>query len=372
MLQEKVLNTIIENGLIQKNDKIVIGVSGGPDSMCLLDILYCLKEKLQIELVVSHINHGLRKEAEEETKYVEEYCKKRNIPIFIKRVNVKQLADEQKLGTEEMGRNIRYNFFEEVAKIAKANKIATAHNLNDNAETILMNILRGTAISGLKGIEITRKGSNFTEQNTKNKINQLTYIRPLRECSRAEIEEYCTQTKLNPKIDKTNLENIYTRNKIRNKLIPYLQKEFNPNIIESLNRLSNLAKQNEDYFAEIVKEKYETLKIKETNNEKCKASKIEENTKEKYETSKIGENEKEIILNLKEFNKLPKVIKTRLILYTINKLIGTVQGIQKIHLEDIIKLCQNNIGNKYLTPNKNIKIFIKKGKIFFIAKVDLP
>ena len=346
MLQEKVLNTIIENGLIQKNDKIVIGVSGGPDSMCLLDILYCLKEKLQIELVVSHINHGLRKEAEEETKYVEEYCKKRNIPIFIKRVNVKQLADEQKLGTEEMGRNIRYNFFEEVAKITKANKIATAHNLNDNAETILMNILRGTAISGLKGIEITRKGSNFTEQNTKNKINQLTYIRPLRECSRAEIEEYCTQTKLNPKIDKTNLENIYTRNKIRNKLIPYLQKEFNPNIIESLNRLSNLAKQNEDYFAEIVKEK--------------------------YETSKIGENEKEIILNLKEFNKLPKVIKTRLILYTINKLIGTVQGIQKIHLEDIIKLCQNNIGNKYLTPNKNIKIFIKKGKIFFIAKVDLP
>ncbi len=346
MLQEKVLNTIIENDLIQKNDKIVIGVSGGPDSMCLLDILYCLKEKLQIELVVSHINHGLRKEAEEETKYVEEYCEKRNIPIFIKRVNVKQLADEQKLGTEEMGRNIRYNFFEEVAKITKANKIATAHNLNDNAETILMNILRGTAISGLKGIEITRKGSNFTEQNTKNKINQLTYIRPLRECSRAEIEEYCTQTKLNPKIDKTNLENIYTRNKIRNKLIPYLQKEFNPNIIESLNRLSNLAKQNEDYFAEIVKEKYETLKI--------------------------GENEKEIILNLKEFNKLPKVIKTRLILYTINKLIGTVQGIQKIHLEDIIKLCQNNIGNKYLTPNKNVKIFIKKGKIFFIAKVDLP
>ncbi len=326
MLQEKVLNTIKENNLIQKNDKIVIGVSGGPDSMCLLDILYCLKDDLEISLVVSHINHGIRKEAEEETKYVEEYCNKRNIPIFIKRVNVKEIAKQQKLGTEEMGRNIRYNFFEEVAKITKANKIATAHNLNDNAETILMNIMRGTAISGLKGIEISR----------------LPYIRPLRECAREEIEAYCKQTNLNPKIDKTNLEDIYTRNKIRNKLIPYLKEEFNPNIIESLNRLSNLAKQDEEYFTEIVKQKYETLKI--------------------------GENEKEIILNLKDFNNLPKVIKTRLILYTINKVLGTTQGIQKINIEDIIKLCQNNIGNKYLTPNKNIKIFVKKGKIFFMIK----
>ncbi len=336
MLQEKVLNTIKENNLIQKNDKIVIGVSGGPDSMCLLDILYCLKDDLEIDLVVSHINHGIREEAEEETKYVEEYCNKKNIPFFVKRVNVKKLADEQKLGTEEMGRNIRYNFFEEVAKIAKANKIATAHNLNDNAETILMNIMRGTSISGLKGIEISR---NNEESEAKNK---LTYVRPLRECTREEIEEYCKQTNLNPKIDKTNLENIYTRNKIRNKLIPYLKEEFNPNIIESLNRLSNLAKQDEEYFSEIVKQKYESLKI--------------------------GENEKEIILNLKEFNNLPKVIKTRLILYTINKTIGTTQGIQKINIEDIIKLCNNNIGNKYLTPNKNIKIFVRKGKIFFTTK----
>ncbi len=450
MLKEKVLNTIEENNLIQKNDKIVIGVSGGPDSMCLLDILYSLKNELNIELVVSHINHGLREEAEEETIYVEEYCKKRNIPVFIKRVKIKQLAEQQKLGTEEMGRAIRYNFFEEIAKKVGANKIATAHNLNDNAETVLMNILRGTAISGLKGIEISRKNAVYNEQKEicanikgdniknnikaensikseniessiiegKNIITELTYIRPLRECSRTEIEEYCKEEKLNPKIDKTNLENIYTRNKIRNKLIPYLQEEFNPNIIESLNRLSNLAKQDEEYFANLVKEQYEALKIQDSEekgkilkaeNSKEKILKVEENSKEKtlkikeskikneasqieannkkqnknlkieetqkqkYETSKIGENEKEIVLDLKKFNELPKVIKTRLILYTINKVIGTTQGIQKIHLEDIIKLCQNNIGNKYLTPKKNIKIFVKKGQIFIKqVKSNLP
>ncbi len=362
MLQEKVLKTIEENELIQKNDKIIIGVSGGPDSMCLLNVLNNLKEKLQIEILVCHINHRIRKEADEETLYVQEYCTNHNIPCFVKKVKVKELAEKQKVGTEEMGRKIRYEFFEEIAKKESANKIATAHTVNDNVETVLMNLLRGTAISGLKGIEIKRdvllntqneslkqakyvsKNIIKTEDKQKTKL-KIAYIRPLRECTRAEIEEYCKEQNLNPKIDKSNLENIYTRNKIRNKLIPYLQEEFNPNVIEGINRLSDLAKDDEEYFSQIVSKEYETLKI--------------------------GENEDEIILNLKEFNLLPKVIKTRLLLYSINKVVGTTNGIAKIHLEDIIKLCQNNIGNKFLTPHKNIKVFVKKGKIF-LSKQGVP
>ena len=322
MLQEKILKTIKKYNLIQKNDKIVLGVSGGPDSMCLLDCLFCLKNDLCINLVVAHVNHMIRKEAEEETKYVQQYCKKNGIPCFVKYANINKMAEEQKLGTEEMGRKVRYDFFEEIAKKTGADKIATAHTASDNAETVLMNILRGSGTSGLKGIE------------TKNK----KYIRPLRECERIEIETYCEEKKLNPKIDQSNFENIYTRNKIRNELIPYLQKNFNPNIVQGINRLSDLAKEDDEYFRKIVAEEYETLKI--------------------------GENEKEIILDLKKFNNLPKVIKGRLLLYTINKLVGTTQGIEKVHIEDVIKLCQNNIGNKYLTPKKNIKIYIKKGKIF--------
>lgn len=324
MLEEKVLETIQEYNLIEKNDKIVIGVSGGPDSMCLLDILYCLKEKLHIELFVAHINHQIRKEAEKETKYVQEFCQKIQVPCFVKYAEVEKLAKEQKIGTEEMGRNVRYEFFEEIAKKVGANKIATAHNSNDNSETVLMNFLRGTAISGLKGIEIKRD----------------KYIRPIRNCTREEIEAYCKKRNLNPQIDQSNFESIYTRNKIRNSLIPYLQKEFNPNILEGINRLSDLAREEEAYFAKIVEQTYESLKI--------------------------GENEREIILDLKKFNQLEKVIKTRLILYTIHKIRGNAQGISKKHLDDIIKLCQNNIGNKYLVPNKNIKIFVQKGKIFFL------
>lgn len=332
MLHEKLLKTIQKYNLIQKQDKIVIGVSGGPDSMCLLDSLYCLKEKLGIEIVVAHVNHMIRKEAEEETAYVKKYCNKHDIPCYIKKVEVIALAKEQKLGSEEMGRKIRYDFFIEVAKKAGANKIATAHNANDNAETVFMNILRGSGISGLKGIELKRN------------LQGLELIRPLRECTRNEIEQYCKEQKLNPKIDSSNLENDYTRNKIRNIVIPYLQKEFNPNIIKGLNRLSDLALEEEEYFSEIVVKQYESLKI--------------------------GENEKEIILNLKEFNLLPKVIKEKLLLYTINKKAGSIQGIGKIHIEDIIQLCQNNIGNKYLTPNKNIKILVDKGKIFLEFKYE--
>ncbi len=331
---EKILTTINKYNLIQKGDKIVIGVSGGPDSMCLLDSLYCLKEKLEIEIIVAHINHTIREEADEETAYVEDYCRSKNIKCYIKKAEVEKLAKEQKLGTEEMGRKIRYEFFKQVAQKENANKIATAHNLNDNVETVLLNIIRGSGTTGLKGIEIKRKEAN------------LEFIRPIRECVRDEIENYCKSQNLNPKIDKTNFENIYNRNKVRNELIPYLKKEFNPNILEGINRLSAIAKEEEEYFEEIISQKYEELKI--------------------------GQNQNEIILNLNKFNKLNKVIKSRLILYTISKANGNVQGISKIHVEDIIKLCENNIGNKYLTPNKNVKIYIKKGKIFFTGKINLP
>ena len=325
MLEEKVLNTINKYNMIQSGDGIVIGVSGGPDSMTLLNILNNLKEKLNIKLYVAHINHSIRKEADEETEYVKDFCKKIDVEFFAKKVKVEEIAKELKIGTEEAGRNIRYEFFEEVAHTVGANKIATAHNLNDNAETVLMNIIRGTSVSGLKGIDKVRDGK---------------YIRPIIECSRAEIEDYCKEKNLNPRYDKSNNENIYTRNKIRNLLIPFLQKEFNPNIVEGINRLSQIAIEEEQFINKVVENEYEKLQIAVDNT---------------------------IILNLKEFNKLDYVIKSKLILYTISKVYGKTSGIEKKHIDDIIKLCDNNIGNKYLTPQKGIKIYVKKGKIFFLS-----
>ena len=369
MLEEEVLTTIKKYNMINDGDKVVIGVSGGPDSITLLNVLNKFKEKLNIKIYVAHINHSIRKEADEETEYVREFCKKIDVEFFFKKIDVEQEAKKLKIGTEEAGRNIRYAFFEEVAKKVGANKIATAHNSNDNAETVLMNIIRGTSISGLKGIE---------------KMRDNKFIRPLIETTRATIEEYCRIEKLSPRYDKSNKENIYTRNKIRNLLIPYIQKEFNPNIIEGINRLSNIAEEEECFINSMVEEEYKRIVIVEKNNntkpnntnyivqksKKQNANNIIEKIEKDVITTNIAKTEEEeirAILNLKEFNELDNVIKSRLILYTISKLYGGAVGIEKIHIDDIIKLCENNIGNKYLTPRKGIKIYVKKGKIFFLS-----
>lgn len=330
-LQDKVLKTIQKYNLIQNGDSIVIGVSGGPDSMTLLNVLINLKQKLGIsKIVVATVNHMIREEAEEETKFVENFCESHGIDFYLKKVDVQEEAKSKKISTELAGRNARYDFFEEVLKKTGSNKIATAHNSNDNAETVLMNLLRGSGVSGLKGIEKIRDGK---------------FIRPIIECKRSEIEQYCLENKLNPRYDKTNNENTYTRNKIRNMLIPYIEENFNPNIVDSLNRLSTIATKEDEYIHKIVENSFKDIVI----------------------TADISK--KEIILDLKKFNELDEVIKSRLILYTISEILGTSQGIEKIHIEDIIKLCGNNIGNKYLMPNKNIKIFVKKGKIFFTAVI---
>lgn len=330
-LKEKITNIIKEFNLIEDGDKIVLGVSGGPDSICMLDVLKNIKneEKIKFEIVVAHINHMIREEAKDDEKYVKDYCERNNIEFYSKSIEVEKIANNNKMGTEETGRIVRYKFFDEVLEKTGSNKIAIAHNKNDRAETVIMNMLRGSGISGLRGIE---------------PIKNNKYIRPLIECERYEIEQYCEENKLNPRIDRTNFENIYTRNKIRNIVIPYIKEEFNPNIVESLTRLSDLIKQEDDYLQKQVKAIYNKI---------C-----------------LGKSEEEIILDLKQFNAQEKVIKSRLLLYTITELRGSSEGVYKIHIDDVIKLCENNIGNKFLTPNKNIKILVKNHKIFFQKKYE--
>ena len=227
MLKDKVLDTINRYNLIENGDKIIVGVSGGPDSISLLNVLNDIKNdnniKLNFDIFAVHINHMIRKEAIDDENFVKEYCKSRNIKFYSKRVDVVAISKDEKIGTEEAGRQIRYKFFNEILKKEKANKIATAHTKTDNAETVLMNIIRGASISGIKGMKPLREG---------------VYIKPLIECTREEIEEYCTQNSLNPRYDKTNKENIYTRNKIRNILIPLIERMFNPSIVDGLNRLA--------------------------------------------------------------------------------------------------------------------------------------
>lgn len=314
-MQNKVKNTIEKYNLIENNDKIVVAVSGGPDSISLLNILY----ELKYNICVAHVNHGLRENAIIDQEYVYDFCKKRGIPCFIKQVKLKEIQNGMTL--EEAGRKIRYEFFNEVMDKAKCTKIATAHNSNDNAETVIMNIIRGSGISGLKGIEPIR-----------GKI-----IRPLIETTRKEIEKYCIENDLNPRHDESNDEDIYTRNKVRLKLIPYIEENINSNVIKNINRLSSIVLEEEKY--------------------------IEKETQKAYEDSLIAIKENKIICDLKKFNSLDIVLRKRLIIKFIINLLGNAKDIEKVHIDDIIKLCKNNVGGKFLMPNKNIKITVIKGRV---------
>ena len=337
MLEQKIFEFVTKYNLIENGDKIILGVSGGPDSICMLDILHKISKKVDFEISVCHINHGLRENGKKDEVFVKDFCEKMNVPFFVKHVNVKEIAEKQKRGIEETGRMVRYHFFDEILHKTGSNKIAIAHNCNDDCETILMNILRGTGTKGLIGIE---------------KVNGK-YIRPLIETTRKEIEKYLQQNHIIARHDESNDDNTYTRNKIRNIVLPYIEKEFNPNIVATLQRLSYIAEEQEQYLQKQTVELYEELCIEEVNLTKD------------YTYNKL--NNAEIIIDLKKLNTREKILQKRVILYSIHKIFGTTQGIEKIHIDDIIKLCNNNIGNKYLTPNKNLKIVTQKKQLKIMA-----
>ena len=323
-LEQNFLDTIKENNLINKGDVIVVGVSGGPDSITLLTCLNKYKEYLGITVICAHVNHLIRVDSTEDEQYVENMCEKMGIKCYVKRENIEELAKEQKKGTEEVGRKIRYDFFDEIAKKENANKIAIAHNMNDNAETMLLNIIRGTGMQGLEGIQAEEYGK---------------YIRPLINCARAEIEEYCEKNNLQPRIDITNKENIYKRNIVRNKILPQM-KEINPNIVENLSRLSKIIKSENSYIKNEVKNIYNRIA-----------------------TLSLGK----IEIDIHEFQKLELSLKQNLILYAINQIAGSTRNIEKIDIDDIIKMSERNVGKKYMLINKNLKVLIENKKIIFVA-----
>ena len=322
VLEEKFLKTVKEKNLINENDVIVVGVSGGPDSIALLYCLNKFKDMLKYKIICAHINHLIRSDSTDDELFVENVCKKMQIPFFKKRENILELSKKLKKGTEETGRLVRYSFFDEILEKEKANKIAIAHNKNDNSETILLNLIRGTGLKGLEGIQEIEYGK---------------YVRPFINISREEIENYCEKNHLEPRIDSTNKENIYNRNVIRNEILP-IMKKINPNIIDSLSRTSKIVKEENEFIKDTVEKTFNSIKH-----------------------ISVGE----ISYETNEFNKLPKAIKENLILYTIENLIGDTRNIEKTNVEDIIKLSERNIGNKFMKLNKNLKISIKNNKIFF-------
>lgn len=310
----KVVNTIIENHMFEKGDRVVVAVSGGPDSMCLLHLLYRIREKFNITICAAHVNHCIRgDEADADEDYVKNFCEKLHIQFFSKRADVNSIALQKKISSEMAGREVRYEFFEEVREEFKANKIAIAHNANDNAETILMRIIRGTGLEGMVGIRPVRDD---------------IFVRPLIKSSRQEIEDYCKENNIRPRIDKTNLERLYRRNKIRLDLIPYIEANFNKDIVYTINRLGELVNVDNDYM--------QIMSYKKYNNYCCLS-------------------EKDIIIRKEAFGEHEAIL-SRIIRLAVKQLCGNLFGFEKKHMYDIIHLQQIGTGKKINLPGNIVAV----------------
>ena len=236
-MNSKVLDTIENYNLISRGDYVIVGLSGGADSVVLLHVLNLLRKQLGFSLRAIHINHMIRgEEACRDQAFSTALCNRMSIPIDIIAKDCPAFAKKHKLSLEESARALRYEAFKELCGKEPNSKIAVAHNMNDNAETMLMRMLRGTSAYGLRGMDICREN----------------IIRPLLLCTREEIETYALENNLTFITDSSNADLNYTRNKIRKKLIPHLKNEYNPNVISALERLSLGLKSDADYFGKVV------------------------------------------------------------------------------------------------------------------------
>ncbi len=223
--------TIEQYDMLKYGDTVIVALSGGADSVCLLHNFSEIREKYNIKLMACHVNHHLRgEESHKDMEFCRELCRQNDIEIFIKEADVDALSKQQKLSHEECGRNVRYEFFNSLAEKYNA-KIATAHNADDNAETVIYNLTRGASLKGLSGIPRVRGN----------------IIRPLINCTRQEIEEYCKSYGLIFVTDSTNLTDEYTRNKIRHRVMPVLR-EINPSVEHTVLQMNSTLSEISDYL----------------------------------------------------------------------------------------------------------------------------
>lgn len=343
MLTQQILNTINKYNMLNKGDRVLVGVSGGPDSVALLLVLHGLKKELRLKLFVASLNHMFRKEAPKDIKFVKKLTSKLKAPFFTKKIDVLGLHRVEGGSREDLARSVRYDFLLKAAKRFKANKIALGHTRDDQAETVLMRLIYGAGITGLSGIPPTRK------------LGPHLIVRPLIETARADIDLYLKENKVKARVDTTNYQDVYKRNKIRSQLISLLEKEYNPNIKEALSRTASLLRDDRDLLEEVLlKEVFRNL---------------------------IKPDKKNMIrLNLKKFDKLHVALKKYVLRECIRRvnlrLAGQparqksgLAGIEYRHwrlLEDFIAKRRNNAS--WHLPY-GCRVRIKRGSILFYNEV---
>ncbi|MFH1247723.1 MAG: tRNA lysidine(34) synthetase TilS [Candidatus Omnitrophota bacterium] len=321
MLIDNVRAVIKKYRLLQKGERVIVGVSGGPDSVALIYILNSLSREFNLSLHMLHVDHKLRTDSFKDRKFVVELARKLNLPFTVEEVNLKLIKTRGSL--EELARNIRLKIFLKTCKKNKTNKIALGHNLDDQAETVLMRMLRGSGLYGLAAMTQLRK------------IQGLEIIRPLLETRRREIETFLKRRGISPCQDSTNKEEVFFRNKIRSHLIPLLEKEYNPNIKGLLSNMAATIGQDYDFIKQKAEKEFSRFDKK---------------------------------IPCKKFIKLHPAIQMMILRLNISKLKGQTRQITYGHIKELQELILSRPENSIVDLPANISARKKSGIITFYTR----
>ncbi|MFC1951843.1 tRNA lysidine(34) synthetase TilS [Chloroflexota bacterium] len=314
-LESRVLRFIQEHQLLADWNPLLVAVSGGPDSICLLHILIKLQERLGIRLHVAHLNHQLRgAEAETDASYVADIARRLGIPFTIESRDVKNYQSQRHISLEEAAREVRYAFLAQVAKSVGSSQVAVGHTIDDHIETILMHLIRGAGTKGLRGLQpsVTRQ---FTD-------NSLTVIRPLLSVTREDTANYCHYHQFMPRIDTSNLSLQPLRNNIRHQLLPLL-KNYNPRIAETLLRTARIADDELTFLSIEVSRIWDSI------------AQWQEDT---------------ITLAKEEFLELPPALQRHLLRTSVEKLLGNLKDIEACHIEAVMTALSKPAGKRIGLP----------------------
>ena len=321
MILDKVREAVRRHQLLKKGDSVVVAVSGGPDSVALLYVLRSLSKELNLRLVIAHLDHMLRPDSSDDKIFVEKLAAKLKIPVITDNIDIAKLA--KKGSIEEIARDVRFKFLCSVAKKVKAEKIALGHTQDDQAETVLMRIIRGTGLYGLAGILPRRK------------MGDLEIIRPLIEVSRHQISAYLKKRRIKTRLDPSNLEDVYFRNRVRNTLLPLLKERYNSNIKEVLANMAQNAAVDYEYL-----------------HKKANAA------LRRVQTSRAAGNK--IKLNLRAFLRLDTALQRLILRLAVRKVRGDTRRLTFQHMREIEDLVFNRPLNSVVDLPKGVYVAKKK------------
>ncbi|SEM31316.1 tRNA(Ile)-lysidine synthase [Syntrophus gentianae] len=331
---DKIRQTVQKYGMLKGGEHVVVAVSGGPDSVALLQVLTLLSSEFDLTLTVAHLNHGLRgAESDAEEQLVCRLSEERGISCVVKEVNLTALREKEKRrrSLEDIGREERYSFFSTLAKEIGATRITLGHHREDQAETVLMNLIRGTGLEGMKGILPVRDG---------------IFIRPLLEVCRKEILEFLHAEEIPFLEDSSNREDQFLRNRIRLHLIPLLQERYNPKIVDILNRTACIARREVDCL-------------------KSRASQI-------LDDWQIPPQIKDGVatLEIKEFLKLHEALQYRVIKTLLGRMYSLNCRVTSAHIQAVVELCHGRNPDGILHMPDKILVKREYGQLTFVCRGD--